>query len=89
MSRYEHQLQVLTILSENLNNPQPQLVPTAAIAGKMDIKLPKLQLILNTMHAMGLIQTNSDLQYNLITLKGLNYLDEQQMNTLNHLWLGP
>lgn len=84
MSMYEHQLKVLTILLENLHNLHPQLVPTAAIAGEMDIQLPKLHLVLNTMNAMGLIQTNSDLQYNLITREGLNYLSEQQMHIPSH-----
>jgi len=75
MSMYEHQLQVLAILSKNLQNPQPQTVPTVSIAGEMEIQLPRLRLVLNTMNAMGLIQTDSDLQYNLITRKGLNYLE--------------
>lgn len=72
-----HKLQVLTILSDNLHTPQPQLVPTATIAKKMDIQFPKLHQILKTMDGMGIIQTDSDLQYNLITRKGLNYLEEQ------------
>ncbi len=75
MSMYEHQLQVLTILSKNLQNPHPQTVPTISIAGEMEIQLPRLRVVLNTMNAMGLIQTDSDLQYNLITRKGLNYLE--------------
>ena len=75
MSMYEHQLQVLAILSKNLQNPQPQTVPTISIAGEMEIQLPRLRVVLNTMNAMGLIQTDSDLQYNLITRKGLNYLE--------------
>ena len=75
MSMYEHQLQVLAILSKNLQNPQPQTVPTVSIAGEMEIQLPRLRVVLNTMNAMGLIQTDSDLQYNLITRKGLNYLE--------------
>ena len=74
MSMYEHQLQVLNILSKNLQNPQPQTVPTISIAGEMEIQMPRLRLVLSTMNAMGLIQTDSDLQYNLITRKGLNYL---------------
>jgi len=77
MSLYQHKLQVLAILSDNLRTPQPQLVPTAAIARKMDIQFPKLHQILKTMDGMGIIQTDSDLQYNLITRKGLNYLGEQ------------
>ncbi len=77
MSMHQHELQVLAILSENLRNPQPQLVSTTTIAGKMDIKLPKLRQVLKTMDGMGVIQTDSDLEYNLITRKGLNYLSEQ------------
>ncbi len=77
MSLYQHKLQVLVILSDNLRTSQPQLVPTATIAGKMDIQLPKLQQILKTMDGMGIIQTDSDLQYSLITRKGVNYLGEQ------------
>jgi len=77
MSLYQHKLQVLAILSDNLRTSQPQLVPTATIAGKMDIQLPKLHQILKTMDGMGIIQTDSDLQYNLITRKGVNYLGEQ------------
>ena len=77
MSLYQHKLQVLAILSDNLRTPQPQLVPTAAIAKKMDIQFPQLHQILKAMDSIGIIQTDSDLQYNLITRKGLNYLGEQ------------
>ena len=81
MSMHEYQLQVLMILSENLHNLQPQLVPTTAIADEMEIQLSKLHNVLNTMHSMGLIQTNPDLQYNLITRQGLNFLSEQKLPT--------
>jgi DNA-binding IscR family transcriptional regulator len=74
MSLNQYKLQVLTILSENLRNPKPQLVPTDSIAKKMDIQLPQLRQVLKTMDGMGIIQTDSDLQYNLITRKGINYL---------------
>lgn len=73
----QHKLQVLAILSDNLRTPQPQLVPTTAIAKEMDIQFPKLHQILKTMDGMGIIQTDSDLQYNLITRKGLSFLEEQ------------
>ncbi len=77
MSLYQHKFQVLAILSDNLRTPQPQLVSTATIAGKMGMQLPKLHQILKTMDGMGIIQTDSDLQYNLITRKGLNYLGKE------------
>jgi len=76
MSMYEYQIQVLTILSQNLQNTRPQLVTTDAIAGEMDIQSPKLRLVLNAMNSLGLIQTDPDLQYNLITRKGLNHLGQ-------------
>ena len=76
MSLSQNTLKVLTILSENLRNPKPQLVPTTALAAEMDIQLPKLYQVLKTMDSMGIIQTDSDLRYNLITQKGLNYLGE-------------
>ena len=85
MSLPQHKLQVLAILSANLRNPQPQLVSTTAIAEKMDIRLPKLRQVLKTMDGMGIIQTDPDLQYNLITQKGLNYLGEQHMSVANIL----
>ncbi len=77
MSLHQHKLQVLAILTDNLNIPQPQLVPTVTIARLMDMPLSKLNQILKTMDGMGIIQTDSDLQYNLITPKGLNYLSER------------
>lgn len=81
MSLHQHKLEVLAILSENLHTPRPQLVPTATIAGRMDIQLPTLHQVLKSMNDMGIIQTDSDLQYNLITREGLNYLGKQQMHT--------
>ena len=70
----QYKLQILTILFDNLRNPAPQLVPTDSIAQKMDIGLPQLRQVLRTMDGMGIIQTDHDLQYNLITQKGINYL---------------
>lgn len=80
MSLNQHRIQVLTILSKNLDNPQPQLVPTTAIAGQMDIRFSELQQVLLAMDGMGVIQTDPDLQYSLITRKGLNYLKQQRLN---------
>ena len=84
MSMHEYQLQILKILSQNLQNLQPQLVPTATIAEAISLNLTKLHLVLNTMHAIGLIQTNSDLQFNLITRKGLSFLGEHQVHVTGH-----
>lgn len=79
MSLYQHQIEVLSILSDNLANRHPQLVSTESIAGKMDIQLSQLYQILKNMNGMGIIQTDSELKYNLITREGLNYLGEQHV----------
>lgn len=77
MSRHEHAVEVLAILSENLVNPQPQLVPTAAIAGRLNLSPGQLRPLLRTMEAMGIIQSDPDLSYHLITADGLRWLRER------------
>jgi predicted transcriptional regulator len=79
MSLKKHKLQVLSILFENLKETPPQLVSSTSIAGQMDISLPELQQILKSMAGMGIIETDPDQQYNLITHKGLLWLDQQQL----------
>ncbi|WP_163338963.1 hypothetical protein [Desulfopila sp. IMCC35008] len=79
MSLYQQKIQVLSILSDNLATRHPQLVPTETIAGKMDIQLSQLHQVLKNMNGMGIIQTDVELKYNLITREGLNYLGEQHM----------
>lgn len=74
MSTIELKFQVLHILSENLKNSPPQLVQSTAIAEKMNVSLPELHLILKSMQGFGEIETDPDLQYNLITQKGLKLL---------------
>lgn len=77
MSLKERKIKVLAILSENLKNPGPQLVPSATIAGHMNMSLPELQQLLKSMEGVGLLKTNVDLRYNLITREGLLWFNEQ------------
>jgi len=71
----QQKIQVLAILSDNLNNPHPQPVPTTAIAGKLNISVMELHNILKIMDGLGIIQTDPDLRHNLITRQGLQYLN--------------
>ena len=80
MSLREEQLQVLTILSNNLATDSPQLVSTVNIAQETGIRIVELQHLLKNMNGQGIIQTDDDLQYNLITRKGLLYLGEQHLH---------
>lgn len=80
MSLKKNKLQVLAILSENLKKTQPELVPSTVIAEQMNMRLPELQQVLKSMQGVGEIETDLDLQYNLITQKGLHFLVEQGLH---------
>ena len=80
MSLKQIKIQVLAILSENLKKTQPQLVPSTIIAEQMNMRLPELQQVLKSMEGGGEIETDLDLQYNLITQKGLRLLGEQGLD---------
>ena len=69
--------QVLHILSQNLNNPQPQLVNSSDIANQLKLSLLETQRLLKIMNNMGVIESNMDLQLSLITRKGLQYLNRE------------
>jgi DNA-binding IclR family transcriptional regulator len=74
----KHKLRVLAILTDNLKETQPQLVSSAAIAGRINMKLPELHQVLKSMEGMGVIETDPDLQYSLITRKGLLWFQQQR-----------
>jgi len=77
MSLKNKKIHILTILFKNISNSQPQLVPSADIAGQMNVSLAETKQVLKSMEGMGVIETDPDLQYNLITQKGLLWLDSQ------------
>ena len=83
MSLKKYKLQVLAILSENLKQKPPQLVPSTIIAEQMNMSLLELQHVLRSMEGGGEIKTDMDLQYNLITHKGLHLLGDQSLLTQN------
>jgi DNA-binding MarR family transcriptional regulator len=78
MSLKTHKLRILSILRDNLRQSPPQLVPSTAIAGQMNMNLPELQQVLKSMEGMGVIETDPDQQYNLITREGLLWFMQQQ-----------
>ena len=77
MSIGTKKLQVLHILSQNLNNPQPQLVRSSDIASQLNLSLPETHLILKVMNDLGVIESNVDHQLSLITRKGLQVLNRE------------
>jgi predicted transcriptional regulator len=83
MSLKKYKLQVLAILSENLKKKPPQLVPSTIIAEQMNMSLLQLQHVLKSLEGGGEIKTDLDLQYNLITQKGLHLLGDQGLLAQN------
>lgn len=69
-------LHVLTILWDNLQESHPQLVPAEQIADKMDMDFSDLKPVLKVMKGMGVIESDPDLHYTLITQQGLRWLSE-------------
>lgn len=77
MSMQKLKFRILSILSENLKQAEPQLVPSTAIAGRLNLDMSELQPVLKSMEGTGVIETDPDLQYNLITREGLLWYREQ------------
>lgn len=77
MSIGTKKLQVLHILSQNLNNPEPQLVRSNDIANKLNLSLSETYLLLKVMNDLGVIESNVDNQLSLITRKGLQVLNRE------------
>lgn len=77
MSIGANKIQILHILSENLKNPQPQLVRSSDIASQLQLSIPETHLLLKVMNDMGVIESNVDHQLSLITQEGLHYLQSK------------
>lgn len=77
MSLETKKLQVLNILSQNLNNPNPELVASNDIASQLNLSLSETHLLLKIMNDMGVIESNVDHHLSLITPKGLHYLERK------------
>lgn len=77
MSLQQKKIDVLSVLFENLQQDQPQLVPSHTIAEKLNLSLPELQQLLKIMAGNGTIESDLDLQFNLITTKGVRWLSRR------------
>lgn len=82
MSQKQHKIAILSILSENLDNPSPELFPTIMIENQMDISGKVLRQTLKSMQGMGVIQTDPDLRFNLITKEGITWLSMHKLDQL-------
>lgn len=77
----EDKLRILSILSHNLTNPQPQVVDIKTIAAATKLSLKETRQLLLRMDQDGKIQSDIDGNYSLITAAGLSSLNATQVST--------
>ena len=72
MSRSDHMKQVLKILLTNVeDNVRPELVASVDIAEKLRLSLTETKQLLTSMNGMGVIECNMEVDYSLLTPRGL------------------
>ena len=76
----EDKLRILSILSNNLTNPQPQVVDIQTIAAAIKLSLKDTRQLLLRMDQDGEIQSDMDGNYSLITQAGLSSLNAAQLS---------
>jgi DNA-binding IclR family transcriptional regulator len=71
---------VLTLLAKNAESKvQPDLVDSVRIAKELSLTVSETKQILKTMHEMGVIESNMETEYSLITRVGLNSLGSRSL----------
>jgi predicted transcriptional regulator len=71
MSILASKQQILEILAENLQNPQPQVVHSRHIANKLKMSMKDTCQLIKIMHQMGVVESDIDGRQSLITREGL------------------
>ncbi len=68
---------MLELLAKNAEaRVRPDLVDPGCIANELNLTISETKQILKTMHEMGVIESNMEAEYSLITRLGLNRLDQ-------------
>ena len=77
MSLEIYKQRVLSVLSENLKSPQPQMLGSSSIAEKLHMKVSDIQQVVKILHEKGAVVCNLEGQYSLITPEGLTWLQKK------------
>lgn len=73
MNRKVKMMNVLQLLARNVEaNKKPDLVGSSYIASELNLTLAETKRLLSAMNIMGVIQTNVETEYSLITMSGLD-----------------
>lgn len=84
MSMPDATYRILKILADNaVNNTSPRVMDSDSIAKALNIKLAETQQLLTALHASGLVITNMDSQYSLITEEGMQWLNRMALTDQN------
>ena len=76
MSIFANKKQVLEILVENLKNSQPEVVNSQHIANELKISEKDTCQLMKIMHQMGVVISDLDGQRSLITIEGLQCVNQ-------------
>ena len=76
-----NKLLILSLLRENLKNPQPQVVGIERIAGELQMSVRETRQLLLQMDEAGIIKSSPEGHYSLITMEGLCWLTMRQSET--------
>lgn len=74
MSRRIKKRQILQILADNLNSPQPMVVHSETIAAKLGMSVQETCQLVKIMDEMGMVIADGEGRNSLITRKGLDYV---------------
>jgi len=74
MSLYTSRNKLLEILADNLKNPHPDLMKSDEIARRLNMTLGETRQMLRSMHGMGIVESDMEGEYCLITPSGLQWL---------------
>ncbi len=77
MSLEYRKRQVLSVLSDNLKHPQPEVVDSGRIAETLHMGLAETRQIVKILREAGAVESDLDGQYSLITREGLLWLQEK------------
>lgn len=66
---------LLKVLADNVKTPYPELLTTSVLAVKLGMDEKTTRQIVKSMDGLGVIESDMEGQYVLITLKGLSLLD--------------
>jgi hypothetical protein len=74
------QERILRILSENLSNPQPEVVASINIAQALEMEPAKARQVIKVLDHVGSVVTVLDGSHVLITPQGLQWLQQRSAN---------